>query len=234
MVTNTTEAIIYLANQRGGTFASWYRSHHTFNYGNFFSKHKKPVGDLLVLNDDTLKGGRSIHHYTKENTAILLLPMVGGLEYRYNSKDAYFVEAGQSHLLFAAPNSSLEIVNPYAEEVINYLQIWFRIDPRQSSEKGYSCEFLLDVNKNQLLPLLPAEHGLSTIQGCIGKFDGREEGSYSLTDPSHRLFVFVIEGVFEVEDRLVESRDGLLLWNTKVVEFEALSRGAVILVLEIQ
>lgn len=47
-------------------------------------------------------------------------------------------------------------------------------------------------------------------------------------DNKHQLFVLVIEGVFEVEGRLLHSKDGLALWNMPlIIELEALSHDAI-------
>jgi quercetin 2,3-dioxygenase len=47
-------------------------------------------------------------------------------------------------------------------------------------------------------------------------------------------FIFVIDGVFEVQNRLLHRRDALLLPAPEKLEFEALSEGAILLVLEIK
>jgi redox-sensitive bicupin YhaK (pirin superfamily) len=45
--------------------------------------------------------------------------------------------------------------------------------------------------------------------------------------------VYVIEGAFEVQYRLLHARDGLALWEAERVEWEALSNDAILLVLEV-
>ena len=52
------------------------------------------------------------------------------------------------------------------------------------------------------------------------------------TVPEAGLFVFVIEGAFEVQYRLLHPRDRLVLWEADTIEWEALSNDAVILVIE--
>lgn len=48
------------------------------------------------------------------------------------------------------------------------------------------------------------------------------------------LFVFIIQGVFEVQGRLLHARDGLGLWNeANEIELEALSNDAIILLIEL-
>lgn len=46
------------------------------------------------------------------------------------------------------------------------------------------------------------------------------------------VFAFVIEGAFEIQGRLLEAKDGLALWNDNEIEMEALSNGAIILLIE--
>jgi len=46
------------------------------------------------------------------------------------------------------------------------------------------------------------------------------------------VYVFVIEGAFEVQNRLLHARDGLSLSSATEVEFEALSNDAMLLILE--
>lgn len=56
---------------------------------------------------------------------------------------------------------------------------------------------------------------------------------YTLKNPKNSIFIFVIEGIFEVQNRLLHARDGLSLTDIDTVELEALSNDAVILLLEL-
>jgi hypothetical protein len=47
------------------------------------------------------------------------------------------------------------------------------------------------------------------------------------------VFVYVIEGAVEFQNRLLEQRDGLALYSVTTSEFEALSNDAILLVLEV-
>jgi quercetin 2,3-dioxygenase len=42
----------------------------------------------------------------------------------------------------------------------------------------------------------------------------------------------VLQGAFEVQYKLMETRDGLALWNAKEIEIEALSNEAIIMLIE--
>jgi hypothetical protein len=72
----------------------------------------------------------------------------------------------------------------------------------------------------------------------IGKFSGRAETDYRPKNKEAGLFVFVIEGAFEVEGRLLHARDGLAIEQADEsdsyrIEMEALSNDAVILTIEL-
>ena len=61
---------------------------------------------------------------------------------------------------------------------------------------------------------------------------GREEVAYKLQDQQRGVFGFVLQGAFEVQYKLMETRDGLALWNAKEIEIEALSNEALIMLIE--
>jgi quercetin 2,3-dioxygenase len=70
------------------------------------------------------------------------------------------------------------------------------------------------------------------FQLSIGKFSGRGDTTYTLNEKGAGLFLFVIEGAFEADGRLLHPRDGLALWDTEKVEIEALSNDAIIVAIE--
>ena len=221
------EARIYLAAQRGCTQSDWYRSFSTFNFGEYFDENRKPFGNILACNDDTLAAGSKIAFQPPENTSILLLPVVGGVYYSISGSAKIWIEAGHALWLFIREDEELEISNPFETHPVNFLHIWL---PGSASASQLTQEIPFDIeqNKNELQALIVNNKPV----GYLGKFDGRKEGTCKVKNPGQGAFVFVIEGAFEVQNRLLQYRDGLALWNLKEVEFEALSNEAVLLLIE--
>ncbi len=233
------EAIIYLADQRGCNESALHRSFHTFNFGDYYRKDRSPFGKLEVLNDDTLAGESSISIIAEEFSSILLVPLVGKVRYAIDRVPYGSTEAGQIHVISAPPSSVVEISNPYEKDLVNYLYLQLITGERPSNVYVRRFDFDLDANKNALVFFEPGYSDAITSQSLplnsrisIGKFDGRQEGELILRDPVKGAFAFVIEGAFEVENRLLQSRDGLAIINVKQIELEALSNGAVILIVE--
>lgn len=219
---------IFLAAERGHTETDWFRSYNTFNFGSYQHEHKTPFGPLYVFNDDTLAGGRKINLLVEEDSTIILLPTVGAIIFVDSHGNESIVEAGQAQVYAARRGTSILIGNPYDDELINFLQIWIK-HPVNTVAEPTIAGFDLVHHKNELLEIHPAGLQPKTF---IGKFTGRQEAIHRPA-AGNGLFVFVLEGAFEVQYRLLETRDGLALWEAEEVELEALSNDAIILLVEV-
>ncbi|PRY31069.1 hypothetical protein CLV58_12332 [Spirosoma oryzae] len=229
MMDTQTQARIYLADQRGYTQTPFLRSVHTFNFGTYQQESRQPFGALQLLNDDSLIAGASLSLTVEQPTDVLLLPLIGGLEYT-SEQASGFLESGQAGVLSLMPGQSYAVSNPYPTETINLLQIWLT-QPVNCSAMGFA-ETTFDLSqKNGLHSCLPESAG-SPQQVFIGRYDGRAEGTLK-TAPGQRVFVFVVQGVFEVQNRLLHERDGLSLSNVQheMIDFEALSNDAILLLI---
>lgn len=221
-----SSATIYLAEQRGITQANQsYRSWHTFNYGDYQNPHREAPGALRAFNEDTLAGGQCMSHRCDQQSQVCLMPLVGGIRVHFSGK-YWLVEAGEMFVLPLQANEVYQIGNPYASELVSYLHILMQ---DYEMEEPTLIPFDLSSKANQLLPLFDASNQLS-----IGQFGGRVDAEHTLQSAENDAFVFVIDGVFEVQNRLLHRRDALLLPMPGTLEFEALSEGAILLVLEIK
>jgi quercetin 2,3-dioxygenase len=219
------QAQIYLADQRGCSQTDIFRSFHTFNFGNYVAEGRETIGNLEAFNDDTLKAEHSLKIQLSNNTIVIIIPIIGGLEY-HNTLQNGFLEAGKGLSLSAQEGMKYKIINPYENEYINFVQIWLKNISKECIPKLE--EFSFDLNeKNQLQAIF----SVNNQDGFIGKYEGRKKGEYILKNPENGVFVFVIDGAFEVQDRLLQARDGLAISGIEMIDFEALSNDAVILLI---
>ena len=77
-----TEAKIFLSERRGITQFEWFRSFHTFNFGNYFDENKLAFGAIKVFNENTLAPEKSMKMQVEAPTEILILPIVGDIEFK--------------------------------------------------------------------------------------------------------------------------------------------------------
>lgn len=232
-MTSQAEAKIYLSTQRGCSQTGWHRSYHTFNFGRYFSEHRTGFNNIRTLNDDTLKGSSTVKHQAQDDILVLLVPLVGALEYKNLQGTKDFLDVGQSFIFPMLKGAEFEIANPYNNELINYLHLELTTDKKQYSTDTV-VEFDLNAHKNKLIPFFVDERENNPwhVSIHLGKFNGRTEATHTLKHPAQGVFVFIVEGAFEVQNRLLQPRDGLAIWNIAEIEFEALSNDAIILLVE--
>ncbi len=213
------ETHIFLASRRQGVHSDYARHFQTLPAGN------QGIGTLQKLSDDTLRAGISLLVEAETDSTIVLIPYIGDVHLVDASGDMQVREEGQVYAWTVQQGETYELRNPCPNDDVNFFQLVFAGHPRQLVQ---TQPIIMDERPNELRPICQGENTL-----LIGKYDGRAEGTYRMQKSARCVFVFVIEGAFEVQNRLLQPRDGLVLWNVDEVQFEALSQDAVLLVVEL-
>ena len=226
-----TDAQLFLADQRGRSDSDLTSRNLTFNAGTYLAPGREPFGPLTQVADDALRAGAILTFTADRPTNVVLIPVTGGLEYQTGADESAFLLPGQVGILSLATGDGYVVRNPYETETINALQLWLSLGP--GTLPGEVRQVGVDLGReNELLSIFQSvDHQL-----FMGQYAGREEGVYQLTDAARKgVFVFVVAGVFEVTNRLLHARDGLTLRYDEDtgIEFEALSNGAILLVIEV-
>jgi hypothetical protein len=219
----TEQARIYLADRRHSTQTSLHRSLNTFGSG---SHPADPDGFhiLRTLNDETLAPGATATYRAHTRALVAVIPLVGACVCTIRSKP-YTPDAGQVLIDAITPGDILTFQNPFSDESINYLMLEIRGETPASA--GVT-DVALDYPYNTL-------HRLAASPAChilVGAFQGREEVMLPFDMPGKKIFVFVLEGAFEVNHRLLHRRDGLALSDCTALACEALSNHAMLMVIE--
>lgn len=224
---STAEATIYLAGRRGCSQTAVYRSDHTLNFETYVREGRGTFGELQALNDDTLGAGGKRTLTARADRIVWLVPLIGNLQYQTATGIRATLEPGQTHRLILPAGTALEIINPYEDERINFLHVWLTATPATDNIEVQEYTIALD-QQNQLTPI-----GDPTAPDLrMGRYQGRAEEVYLPRDATKGIFAFVVHGAFEIENRLLESRDAIALWNTPEITFEALSNDAIVLFIE--
>ncbi|SHG41733.1 hypothetical protein SAMN04488109_0164 [Chryseolinea serpens] len=220
------EAMIYLAEKRGCTQTQVHRSFHSFNFGTYQLAHREPFGALRVFNDEALMPGASITYSLTDDYLLLLLPIAGGINFEMGAGHQ-FVEAGETAWINGRRGSVLTITNPYETGSVDFICAWITL-PEWNDQPPVTLPFdLTTINTLHTLFASPQ------IKAHIGKFSGRTDHTFKTSEGSTRFFTFVLEGAFEFKERLLLQRDGLALNAVTEADFESLSDGAIVLILEV-
>jgi quercetin 2,3-dioxygenase len=223
-MTKVAAAKIFLADERGVHETETLQSRSTFSFESYVNEHKQAPGDLYVLNDNILAPGAAATFIASQNSYVVLLPIAGAIMVKETT-----VAAGQVLIMPMNEKDPLTIRNAFSNETINYLQLCFKSDTIGSGIYYHTFDELKQ-NKNQLNLISSVKENQYPFTISLGLCNGRGKTTYTLKDPTKKIFVFVITGAFEVEGRLLHESDGLALWNTSNIEMEALSNDALIVV----
>ncbi|AUD05932.1 pirin family protein [Spirosoma pollinicola] len=230
---------IYLAGQRGHSESGNHQSDYTFNYGVYSAEGREPFGALYLVNDERLTAKSSLSWQIDEPTEVVLLPVKGELDYSFNDLVTSLVP-GQAGILSLVAGVSYSVTNPYPSESINFIQFWLKKPLNDFSAVASQTGFDL-TQQNTLLPLFGESdpEGATGYQGFIGRYSGRQNGVYFvrpfMSGQKRRIFVFILQGAFEVANRLLHEKDGLALEfeQSGELEFEALSNDALLILIDL-
>lgn len=154
---------------------------------------------------------------------ILLMPLYGEI---ITNNFTETISAGESLVFNVEKDAVVAFKNHVYHDKADFLIFEFE---KQENIQQYSkneVDFSLKNNQLKISEQLK-------IPNFIGLYDGRAQGFYTLKNPEKSIFGMVINGAFEFQNRLMETRDAILLWEINELEFEALSENALILFMEI-
>lgn len=231
-----TPGRIYLADQRGLTENPQFRRYSTFNFGDFYNEHKMPLGNLYVVNEETLAGLQTIALTVEQASHVIIMPVTGMVNFTNPQGQMSAVDVGEIQINHLPANSTFRITNPYPANSISFLQIWMKAEQVVDTVSAQLFSFSFDAMDNKLAEIITADKANTKLPFSLhlGRLAGRHETVYKLKHKDALFFAFVIVGAFELEGRLLHEKDGLALWDTNEVELEALSNNAIVLVLELE
>jgi quercetin 2,3-dioxygenase len=154
----------------------------------------------------------------------LILPIVGNIIVSEDDKNEQ--EFTPEHIYRLTNDADkITVHNPNDEATINFLLIGVNTNAENSALPLASDLQLLQ--KNTL-----AHNEDLGVPISIGVYDGRIKSIYRQRQNRSACFIYVLNGCFEVEERLMGHRDGLLLWETDEIDYESLSNTAILLIIE--
>lgn len=123
--------------------------------------------------------------------------------------------------LIIEPNSLAFVQGGFLEANELFHCFYFQL----ARSKG-SINLRIDWEINNLVPVVRD----NDIQVYVGQFQGREKGVFEI-QPHRNACVLVLSGAFECNDRLIETADVLLFQDEALIDFEALSEFATLILI---
>lgn len=224
--------IFYPANERGTNDLGWLKANFSFSFGQYYDPKKLQFGVLRVLNDDTIAPGRGFGLHPHDNMEIITIPLEGALEHKDSMGNIGVISAGEVQVMSAGTGVYHSEYNHSTTEPSKTLQIWLfpkekNIEPRydqknfNSSLKINELTTLISPVKNEDTLWINQDATFST-----GEFESGKAIKYDIKTPGNGVYVFVLDGCVKINDRALNKRDALGVYDTSsiTIETEAQSR----------
>ena len=226
----------HAAKTRGNANHGWLNANHSFSFANYHNPERMNFGALRVLNDDTIAAGMGFGTHPHENMEIITIPLEGDLEHKDSMGNIGVINEGEIQVMSAGTGVHHSEYNKNADQAVKVLQLWV-FPKKQNVTPRYDQMSVRDLKKPndfyQVLSPNSEDAGMWVHQDTwfhLGEFDVEKSLDYTIKKPGNGVYVFVIEGSFNVEGENLKKRDAIGIWDTETINFTAQSQSKVLLV----
>lgn len=220
---------LFPASDRGHVNFGWLDSHHSFSFGNWHHAEKVHFGALRVLNDDTVKGGKGFDAHEHENMEIISIPLKGALSHKDSTGTEGIIYSGDVQIMSAGSGIRHSEYNASHYDPVNFLQIW--IFPKQLNIKPRHDQKTFDPagRKDQwqiVVSPIAADRAVWINQDArlaITRLEAGRTLPYATAFSGNGVYLFVLEGMAQVDGMNLERRDGLGISGTAEFSVKAVT-----------
>ena len=228
--------VFFSADTRGHADHGWLNANYSFSFGNYFNRDRMNFGALRVLNDDTISPGKGFGYHPHENMEIITIPLKGDLEHKDSMGNLGIINEGEIQVMSAGSGIFHSEFNKNSDKSINLLQLWV-LPKRENVEPRYDQCSIQGLRKLNSFYMVLSPHPEDNVMWIhqdawfhLGDFDKVTSIDYELKREGNGVYVFVIEGSFNVSNQKLNKRDALGVWNTDIISFKAQPNSRVLLV----
>ncbi|MFV0397594.1 MAG: pirin family protein [Bacteroidales bacterium] len=227
--------IYHPADSRGYANHGWLKTHHTFSFANYYNPERMHFGRLRVLNDDEVAGGKGFGTHPHDNMEIITIPLEGDLEHRDSMGNGGIIKYGDVQVMSAGTGITHSEFNANKDRSVRLLQIWVFPNKKQVTPRYDQLHIANYAVKNQFQQIVspnPDDDGVWIHQDAwfsLADLDKGVSKIYDLKKEGNGVYLFLIKGKIKVGDQLLESRDGLGIWETNQLTIETHEDSTVLL-----
>lgn len=212
------------AAARGVAEHGWLSSRHSFSFGHYHDPREVGFSDLLVINDDRVRGGGGFPTHPHRDMEIFSYVLDGALAHRDSMGTGSVIRPGDVQMMSAGTGVAHSEFNASQTEDVHFLQIWILPD-RQGVPPRYQQQAFSAADKRGRLRLVISPDGqegsLSVHQDArvyAGLFDGDERASHRVP-PGRYAYLHVARGSVEVNGQRLGEGDGARVREAGELEF---------------
>lgn len=213
------------ANQRGKADFGWLKSAHSFSFGQYYDPKHMGFGNLIVINDDLVDGGKGFGAHPHKNAEIFSYVMGGALEHKDSMGNGSVVGTGGVQYMSAGSGVAHSEFNPSQTDEMRFLQVWL-LPAVENTKPAYDTIDLTPADKDGKLKLFLSNDGRDgsmKTQADASVYAGTLNGDQTITHnvpAGRKSWVQVADGSIRVNDVVLNKGDGLAIDGSGTLTFE--------------
>jgi len=225
------KTIFHAADSRGKADHGWLKSFHTFSFAGYYNPERMHFGALRVLNDDYVIGGKGFGEHPHDNMEIISIPLKGALKHQDSMHNSAIIKDGEIQVMSAGTGIYHQENNNDSQEPVQFLQIWIYPNVLNVQPRYDQISLKKEDRHNhfqQILSPNPGEEGVWIYQNAwfhLSDFDKGFRSIYSFKLKGNGVYLFLLNGSIQVEGQVLNTRDGMGVWDTNQIEIEALENS---------
>ena len=216
------------AGDRGTADFGWLKSAHSFSFGQYHDPAHMGFGNLRVINDDLVAGGKGFGQHPHKNAEIFSYVMGGALEHKDSMGNGSIVRAGGVQYMSAGSGVTHSEFNPSETDEMRFLQVWL-LPKTENTAPAYDTIDLDAQDKDGKLKLFlspDGQDGSMITQADARVFAATLDGDQVITTrvkPGRKAWLQVADGSLEVNGMALSKGDGLAIEGAGAL---SLTKGA--------
>ncbi len=201
----------------------WLNSRHNFSFGGHTDPERMGFGPLRVVNDDIVAPGGGFPSHPHSDMEIISIVLDGQLEHKDSMGNGRVIQTGDLQYMSAGSGVVHSEFNPSADKPVHFMQIW--LQPREKGlEPRYADQPILgsvDNEWNLILSPDGRDDSMAIRQDAELRTVRLTEGqaiSYVTQSARRGLWIFVLDGVAQVEGETLAQGDSLALAGVQNLE----------------
>ena len=196
-------------------------------------------GVLRVINDDTVAAGRGFDKHPHDNMEIISIPLEGDLEHRDTLGNVAVIKQGDIQVMSAGTGIEHSEYNRNTDRLTKFLQIWIFPNRRNVEPRYDQMTMNIEGMENRFQQILSPnadDDGVWIHQNAwfhLGKFDREAVSEYKIKAKGNGVYAFIISGKANISGHLLDTRDGLGIWEVESLSIVSESPDTQILLMEV-
>jgi redox-sensitive bicupin YhaK (pirin superfamily) len=213
------------ADERGKADFGWLKSAHSFSFGQYYDPKHLGFGNLIVINDDLVEGGKGFGQHPHKNAEIFSYVLGGALEHKDSMGNGSVVSEGGVQYMSAGSGVTHSEFNPSQTDEMRFLQVWL-LPEVENTKPAYDTIDMTPADKNGNLKLFLSKDGRDgsmKTQADASVYAATLNVAQVITQdlPAGRKgWVQVADGSVRVNDVVLNKGDGLAIDGSGTLFFD--------------